>query len=48
MKNQKKNIPQLNNFFDFVCPNCGEEIDLEVLINVFRKKRGDEKSKKNY
>jgi hypothetical protein len=30
---------QFSQFLGLKCPKCGEEIDLEVLVNFFQKKK---------
>jgi hypothetical protein len=42
MKKPKLQNVQFDDFWELVCPKCGEKIDLEVLINIFKRKR-DEK-----
>jgi hypothetical protein len=35
----KLDIDQFSQFLGLKCPSCGEEIDLEVLVNFFKKKK---------
>jgi hypothetical protein len=32
-------LDQFSQFLGLKCPNCGEELDLEVLVNFFQKKK---------
>jgi hypothetical protein len=36
---QNLNLNQFDQFWEITCPDCGKTIDLEVLVNVFQKKR---------
>ena len=34
---------QFDHFWEIECPDCGRRIDLEVLVNLFNKKKGGRK-----
>ena len=36
----KPKINQFDHFWEIECPECGSKIDLEVLVNLFIKKKG--------
>jgi len=39
-RNTKPKINQFDHFWEIECPDCGKKIDLEVLVNLFKKKGG--------